>query len=606
MAKGFIGATGYKAYLGAAKMKAGYIGATRVYSAGSTVTYVVDSGVSYTEEVDSEASCLSPKSFTPTKSGWTFVGWRQDKTASGSILSNLTMGDNPITLYAVFRQTVTVTYYNGSTTASSKTGYRYYNTGNVANPTFTLTQAAMSGWTARGWSTTNYGQGVITYANGATFTRDSNITLYGLYEQTIIVTYYNGNGAPKTMARSRTWAPAGYIDPNFTLTQASQSGWSERGWSTSTAGNGGITYANGATFTRDSNITLYGMYEQSITLSYNGNGATGGSNVAQIGTRYHNSGTGAIVNPTFTLSASGFVRTNYAFAKWALNSGSGTQYAVGAAITLSANATMYAVWVQNVQEFGYTGGMQSYTVPTTGIYQLIVYGAEGGKSNKYVGGKGGYAVGYATLTAGQVLYVCVGGAGGAASKNSVAGGYNGGGASGINGEYYGGGSGGGATHIGTARNDRLVTYGGTNNTGLFIVAGGGGGAGAEKGAGGTGGGTNGGDGTNSTDTSPQGMGKGGSQNAGGSNTSVISGSYGQGGSGYTTSNAGYGGAGGGGGLYGGSGGGPWNGGCPGGGGSGYIGGVPAFTYGGVLYEPGMLNGQWSGNGYAKITFICAI
>ena len=72
--------------------------------------------------------------------------------------------------------------------------------------------------------------------------------------------------------------------------------------------------------------------------------------------------------------------TNYVFAKWALNSGSRTQYAEGASITIDANATMYAVWVQNVQEFNYTGGMQSYTVSITGIYRFDVYGAQGGST----------------------------------------------------------------------------------------------------------------------------------------------------------------------------------------------------------------------------------
>lgn len=602
MAKGFIGATGYKAYLGATKMKAGYIGATRVYSAGSTVTYVVDNGVSYTEEIDSGASCLSPKTFTPAKSGWTFAGWRQDTSPNGNVLTNLVMEDGPITLYAVFAKSVTVSYYNESTGVIKDVKNRYYNVGSITNPSFTLYQTAKNGWTPAGWAVAD---GSVAYSNGTAFTRDSDITLYGKYNQTITVTYYNGTTSPTSATGTRSYysGTGAIVNPTFTLYQVTMSGWATQGWSASTAGNGEISYNNGAAFTRDSNITLYGMYGQSITLSYNGNGATGGSNVAQIGTRYYNSGTGATVNPSFTLSASGFVRTNYAFAKWALNSGSGTQYAVGAAITLSANATMYAVWVQNAQEFNYTGGMQSYTVPATGIYQLLAYGAEGGKSNKYAGGKGGYAVGYATLTAGQVLYICVGGAGAAASKNSVPGGYNGGGASGVNGEYYGGGSGGGATHIGTARNDRLVTYGGTNNTGLYIVAGGGGGAGAEKGAGGAGGGASGENGGNSTGVE---YGRGGTQDSSPGSSYTTAGSYGAGGSGYWTQNGGYGGGGGGGGLYGGGGGGPFNGGAAGGGGSGYIGGVPAFTYGGVTYSPGMLNGQWSGNGYAKITFICAI
>lgn len=255
----------------------------RVFTAGSTVTYYVDSGTSYTEEVDSEASCLSPKTFTPTKSGWTFVGWREDKTASSSVLSSKVMGDSPIVLYAVFKKAVTVTYYNNSTTASSTSGYRYYNNGNIVNPSFTLTQASKSGWTARGWST-------------------------------------------------------------------------------STAGNGGISYNNGATFTRDSSITLYGMYFQTITLSYNGNGATSGGVSAQYGDRYYNSGSGGVVNPSFSIAGNGFARTNYSFIAWAFGSVGGARYGAGTVITVDVSNTLFAIWSKNEVVLFNTGDNMSNPV----------------------------------------------------------------------------------------------------------------------------------------------------------------------------------------------------------------------------------------------------
>lgn len=234
-----------------------------VYSSGNIVTYVVDTDLSYEEEVEEEETCLSPKTFTPTKSGWIFLGWREDDSANSDVLTNKDMGDDPVTLYAVFQKIVTVTYYNNSTTASTTSKYRYYNNENIVNPSFTLTQSSLSGWNARGWSTTNSGDASITYNDGAAFTRDSDITLYGLYQQT-------------------------------------------------------------------------------ITLSYNGNGSTGGSTAAQTGTRY--AAPGGLINPSFTLRSNGFSRTNYNFSKWASGSASGTQYSVGATVTLSANTTFYAIW----------------------------------------------------------------------------------------------------------------------------------------------------------------------------------------------------------------------------------------------------------------------
>lgn len=333
----------------------------RVYTAGSTVTYNVDSGRSYVEEVDSELSCLSPKTFTPAKDGWTFVGWKEDTTANSTVLTSKVMADAPVTLYAVFTQNVTVTYYDNTTTAKTSTKARYYNNGTIANPSFALSQASKSGWTARGWSTGTTGDAAITYNNGATFTRDSNIALHGMYQTTVTVTYYNNSTTASTTSGTRYYNSNGQVkNPSFTLTQAASSGWTARGWSTTNSGSAGITYNNGATFTRDSNITLYGLYQQTITLYYNGNSATSGSVAADSKTRYW--APAGFINPTFTLKANGFTRTNHTFSKWALNGPTGTQYAVGATVTLTANATVYAVWtmvefiwIQNgVAASGYT------------------------------------------------------------------------------------------------------------------------------------------------------------------------------------------------------------------------------------------------------------
>ena len=260
-----------KLYIGNQAVRKAYLGNQLVYSAGNIVTYHVDAGVRYQEEVGEGESCLSPKTFTPQKAGWAFVGWRTDATASGDVISSLIMGDSPIELYAVFTHPVTVTYYNGSASASAQMKNRYWN---------------------------------------------------------------NGNDTP----------------PSFTLTQAAKSGWSARGWSTSTAANGGITYATGAAFTRNSDVTLYGMYQQAVTLSYNGNGATGGSTAAQTGYRYYNSN-GQTLNASFSLRANGFTRTSYTFSKWALGSAGGTQYAAGAGVTLAASTIFYALWVGNPHTF---------------------------------------------------------------------------------------------------------------------------------------------------------------------------------------------------------------------------------------------------------------
>ncbi|MDE6641200.1 MAG: hypothetical protein K2K63_11800, partial [Acetatifactor sp.] len=55
-------------YIGNTKVSKVYLGSTKIYSSGSTCTYICD-GNTYQEEVDGGESCLSPKTFTPAKSG---------------------------------------------------------------------------------------------------------------------------------------------------------------------------------------------------------------------------------------------------------------------------------------------------------------------------------------------------------------------------------------------------------------------------------------------------------------------------------------------------------------------------------------------------------
>ena len=251
--------------------------------------------------------------------------------------------------------------------------------------------------------------------------------------------------------------------------------------------------------------------------------------------------------------------------------------------------------------FAYTGGIQSYTIPTTGLYKLEVWGASGGdaecyKGNGY-GGAGGYSYGYALLTAGDTLYVVVGGRGGNGVGAGGGAGFNGGGTTANNQEWYSGcgGGGGGATHIAT-RSGTLAALGSTS--GLLIVAGGGGGGSAQKyndgsSHGGSGGGLNGGDASNGQYSW---LGSGATQTGTGRSQLYwgADGGFGYGGpSGHYAGGAG-------GGLYGGRGGGQSN---AGGGGSGYIGGVPAITYNGTAYSPSTTNGANSGNGRASILLV---
>lgn len=266
-----------------------------------------------------------------------------------------------------------------------------------------------------------------------------------------------------------------------------------------------------------------------------------------------------------------------------------------------------------VLTFPYSNDYYQWTVPVSATYTLEVWGAQGGNAgyNGTVatnGGKGGYAKGFISLTAGQTVYIYVGGQGegtsGTSTANSLAGGFNGGG-NGYNGNSNterGGGGGGGTD----------VRVGGNTFTDRVIIAGGGAGAVTTGGTYGTnypgvGGGVVGGNGYTSVYAVTSNLhGKGGNQAAGGAggtngNTGAA-GALGIGG-GTTYHSAGYGIGGGGGGYYGGGGGGT---GMGAGGGSGYTGGVTSTTLSdGATSMPnpsgGTMTGN-SGNGVARITY----
>ena len=245
--------------------------------------------------------------------------------------------------------------------------------------------------------------------------------------------------------------------------------------------------------------------------------------------------------------------------------------------------------------FDYTGAFTSYTVQTTGTYQIFGFGAQGGARPGAAGGLGAESAGDIALTAGQVLTIAVGGAGGNAPAFGRAGG------------------GGGGTFVALS------------GVALFI-AGGGGGAGQPIDNGQSGGqaGTSGADGANQSDANF--LGAGGTNGAGGSANGIASGGGGGGGfltdggsntagggggasfanglgGGLSVSFGGAGGFGGGGGaaFFGSGGGGGYSGGGGSGGGNG--GGGGSYNVGLVNADRLLLGSVNAGNGYLTLELL---
>ena len=227
-------------------------------------------------------------------------------------------------------------------------------------------------------------------------------------------------------------------------------------------------------------------------------------------------------------------------------------------------------------DFAYTGTVQEYVVPATGLYKLEVWGGKGAVTQGVDGGYGGYSIGYKVLRKNNKLYIACGGAG---NGSTGKGGFNGGGDA-----YgsYGKAAGGGASHIAFVPNT-LASIGKDifDKQGLLVAGGGGG---SRVYTGGSGGGLSGGNGqsysqTNGGGTQTKGYAFGQAENLSSPGGDCVAGGGGYySGYGEKTNTAA-------------------------GGGSGWIGGVSSITYKDTVYSPSTSNGVNSGNGKAKISYL---
>ena len=157
---------------------------------------------------------------------------------------------------------------------------------------------------------------------------------------------------------------------------------------------------------------------------------------------------------------------------------------------------------QIVYDFDYTGGEQIFTAPVSGTYRLETWGAQGGDYDEnFLGGIGGYSLGYIFIENSTKLYISTGGQGLPGNMYNTTpqyvglGGYNGGGNGGLgtiftDGKYYSAGTGGGgATSITNTLigNGQLFNYENSIKN-VLIVSGGGGGFSMHSAFGGSGGG----------------------------------------------------------------------------------------------------------------------
>jgi uncharacterized repeat protein (TIGR02543 family) len=130
-------------------------------------------------------------------------------------------------------------------------------------------------------------------------------------------------------------------------------GYSFSGWNTLANGTG-APYANDATYSFSSSITLYAQWTalSSFTVTFNANGGTG-------------SMTAETENVATALTSNTFSRTGYTFAGWSTTANGSLAYSNGASYPFTAAITLYALWAPDYTvTFNANGGTGSMSAET--------------------------------------------------------------------------------------------------------------------------------------------------------------------------------------------------------------------------------------------------
>jgi len=299
------------------------------------------------------------------RDGYTFTGWKradnQQAYGDGQWVTNLTTQPNGIvTMVAQWSANEAHIRYNpnpptGRTPGGQGTANWTGHTGDT--PTISQNGWTIDGYTFAGWATSPDGSGAR-YAPGARWTANGTLTLYAQWTPGQASLTYDGNGATggKTDPQTgKTDEKINVRDNGFT-----RDGYTFVTWNTQADCKGNAVKPNSEWTLRGSS-TLYACWAGTAqTLTYHGNGATGGNTAAQSGK----------TGDELTTNANGFTRDGYTFVRWdTAKDGSGTAYGEGKNgvsqyVMKPAGNDLYAIWKANPATIQYRNDWPNTTGST--------------------------------------------------------------------------------------------------------------------------------------------------------------------------------------------------------------------------------------------------
>lgn len=280
--------------------------------------------------------------------GYRFDGWYTAPNGGNKYDFNTPLTNN-VTVYAHWvGNGYTVRFAgNGATGGGTPDQAFQYNIGqNLRRNGFVRDGYTFSGW-KRADNQQAYGDGQ--WVTNLTTQPNGIITMVAQWSANEAHIRYNPNPpAGKTTGGQGTPNWDGHTGDTPTIGQNGWTidGYTFAGWATSPDGSG-ARYAPGARWTANGTLTLYAQWTPGqASLTYDGNGATGGKTDPQNG----------VTDQRVNVRQNGFTRDGYVFAGWNTQpDGRGQAWAPNAVWTLHGTGVLYARWRGNQQRLNYHG-----------------------------------------------------------------------------------------------------------------------------------------------------------------------------------------------------------------------------------------------------------
>ena len=280
--------------------------------------------------------------------GYRFDGWYTAPNGGNKYDFNTPLTNN-VTVYAHWignGYTVRFTG-NGATGGNTPDQAFQYNIGqNLRRNGFVRDGYTFTGW-KRADNQQAYGDGQ--WVTNLTTQPNGIVTMVAQWSANEAHIRYNPNPpAGKTTGGQGTPNWDGHTGDTPTIGQNGWTidGYTFAGWATSPDGSG-ARYAPGARWTANGTLTLYAQWTPGqASLTYDGNGATGGKTDPQNG----------VTDQKVNVRRNGFTRDGYAFTGWNTQpDGRGQAWAPDAVWTLHGTGVLYARWRGNQQRLNYHG-----------------------------------------------------------------------------------------------------------------------------------------------------------------------------------------------------------------------------------------------------------